>query len=187
MSNEVPLLELEPGEVGLLLVMWITSGYMFIESYSFTGLDGLYPRIFSIAVFVLVSMLLFRNLLPEPLSQLVEGGGSLGVGGATADSDADDPDEQQADDESRGMTRKTAGVTTLTGGYMLFGYLVGLMWVTPIYVFAYLRWAEYSWTFSGGLALVMFGVAYGMRALFYFPIEQGYLHDLLLIVVPVVI
>lgn len=43
-------------------------------------------------------------------------------------------------------------------GYAVLGVLVGLLWVTPVFVFVYATWRNWSWIRSGVFALLSVGV-----------------------------
>ena len=196
MRNKVPLVRLHLGEFGYVALMLVVSGYMFYGSYEYSGLAGSFPRGMAAIVFLLAFFLLIRRIpvVPDIVRRAVEGGtGSITDQASDSvdvdqDEEADsvdvDQDEEEVKEERTGTTKKTTILGLLTAAYMLFGFLFGLLWGTPLFVISYLRYMNYSWSTVLSIALVVTLIVYAMMDIFNFTLETGYAFDMLGIEVP---
>ena len=173
-TSKVPVLDLYPGELGLILVMWVPALYMWYASYRYSGMAGFFPRVMAVIVFALSSVLLFRAFLPDPVRNAIEGE----TGSITDTFDQGDEEEEDVP-ERNSASRKTLVVGFLTGAYMIVGYLIGLLWATPAYVYIYLRYTDYPRRFSAIVSVITFVIAFAMMEIFRFPLETGWIHDAL--------
>jgi hypothetical protein len=75
----------------------------------------------------------------------------------------------------------------LTGLYMLVGFFFGLLWGTPFYMIAYLRYTKQSWPLTIVLTIVVTALVYGMMDIFNLTLETGWVLRTLGIEVPLTI
>lgn len=192
MSNKIPVFRLYPGEFGYLALMLIVSAYMWYGSYAYGGLAGFFPRVMAAIVFVLTFILIARRIrvVPDPVRNIVEGGtGTLTdqttIGIEAGEDETEDEDlMEETETERTGATRKTAMLGLLTGAYMVFGFLFGLLWGTPLYIIAYLRYTNYSWTLTLAIATIVTVIIYFMMNIFNFALETGMVFEMLNIDIP---
>jgi hypothetical protein len=165
----------------MLLAMLSIAVYMFIGSYSFSWAAAFFPRIMASATALGVLLLLFRNYLPAALKQYV----STSVSIVNEDVRTEQIEEQVGDrsDETDQTPEMIWGsspgfVTVLLMGAYIFGsYLVGMLWVTPFFVAAYLLWFEVRWLYVAILSAFSFGLAYTFMRLLLIDIDSGLLFD----------
>lgn len=186
MANKIPVFRLYPGEFGYLALMLIVSAYLWYGSYEYNGLAGFFPRVLAIVVFVLTFVLLVRRLrfVPAPVRNVVEGGTGTLTDQTTIGIEDGEEEIEKEDLERIGATRKTTILGLLTGAYMVFGFLFGLLWGTPLYIIAYLRYTNYSWTLTLAIATVVTVVIYFMMIIFNFTLETGMVFEMLNIEIP---
>jgi hypothetical protein len=76
--------------------------------------------------------------------------------------------------ESKTLDRDHAIQTgLLTAGYIAGGYIVGLLWTTPLFVFVYCVVAGKSKSIALVLALVGFSIAFGFMTVLNIPLAEG--------------
>lgn len=189
MSNEVPVFRLYPGEFGFLALMIVVSGYMWYGSYEYDGLAGFFPRLMSIIVLVMSVVLLIRRapIFPDWAQRIVESESESLTEDTFEEAAEGESTQEEEEDDRTGTTRKTTFLGLLTGLYMLFGYLFGLLWGTPLYIIAYLRYTNYSWALSLGIAAVVTVIVYAMMVIFNFTLETGWVFRTLGIEIPLTI
>lgn len=173
MSKQVPVFRLYPGEVGFLGLMMIMSSYMWYGSYEYDSLAGFFPRLMSIIVLVLSSVLLLRRspVFPEQLRSVIES--DSGSFGDVQESFGEDEDSEK-DTEQVSATEKGVFLGLLTGVYMLVGFFFGLLWGTPFYMAGYLRYTNQSWPLTIGLTILVTALVYGMMDIFNITLETGW-------------
>lgn len=165
-------------ELGLLIVFLIVATYMFIQAGSYPDIIGLYPRVLSAIVIVCGLLLLFQNLLPDPLQEYVtEPGAALG-------SSSDLSEELQSDGteptkRSPSQTEETSIsqviLTVLIGGYLFLSYLIGMYFATPIFVFVYGLVYNIDLKMTVGLTVLASALAHVFLVVFDAPITSGIL------------
>lgn len=175
MVNKLPVFKLYPGEFGLLLVMIVTSTYMFYGSYAYDGLMGFFPRLVAGIVLSLSLLLILRRVFPDIIQSKIESEAE-GFAETVQELEGDDEETTEEPDqpERNSTTRKTNILGVLTGLYMLGGFLFGLLWVSPLYVIAWHRYTGYEWRTTIGIAGVVMLVVYLMMDIFNFTLETGY-------------
>lgn len=192
MTNQVPVFRLYPGEFGLLALMVVVSGYMWYGASEYDGLAGFFPRLMATIVFVMSALLLVRrvSVVPGAVQRALEGG----TGSITDEvEESFEGDEEETEEEVEefaervGTTRKTTFLGLLTGAYMLFGYLFGILWGTPLYIIAYLRYTNYSWRLALSIAAVVTVIVYVMMDIFNFTLETGWVFRTMGIEIPLTI
>ena len=177
MAIKVPTFKLYLGEFGYLVLMLAVSAYMWYGSYEYAALAGVFPRIMAIIVFVFTLILLVRRFpfVPRAVSDALEGGTGTFVEESTLTEEAAESEEVEEEEviEQNQAGEKAIVVGLLTGAYMLFGFLFGLLWGTPLYIIAYLRYANYSWTRTLAVAVIVTVIIYGMMNIFNFKLATG--------------
>lgn len=154
----------------LLAFMTIVSSYMFIEAFNFTRIGRLFPQITTGVVVVGALLLLFSNYLPSKFSQLFLDD--------DIDVDNNSRDEQYNQKEKRKMNNKTKYKQSevkysnhlyralfsesnkpmtfiIALLYVVVGYLIGLLWATPLAMIAYAK--MYNLSLSNTLIIVIVG------------------------------
>lgn len=188
MSDKLPVFRLYLGEFGFLALILIVSGYMWYGSHEYASLAGFFPRIMAIITVVLTLPLLVRRLsfVPDSVQEVIEGSGTGTLTDQTTiDGDQNDDETEEVDQiERTGATRKTTILGLLTGGYMLLGFLFGLLWATPLFIVAYLQYTDKSWKLTLGVAAVTTAIVYNMMTLFNFTLETGWVFDKVGIEIP---
>ena len=186
MTNQIPVFRLYPGEVGYLGLLILVSGYMWYGSYEYDSLAGFFPRLMSVIVLLMSGTLLLRRtpVFPERLRNVIES--DSGSFGDVEDSFGDKGDDEEAD-RQLGASRKSVFLGILTGLYMVVGFLFGLLWGTPFYVMAYLRYTNQSWTLTIAITAIVTVLVYVMMAVFNITLETGWALRTLGVEVPLTI
>lgn len=164
-------------ELGLLLLFVVVATYMFIAAGSYPDIIGLYPRLLAGIVLVTALLLLFQNLLPEPLREYVtEPGAELGSSTEVSD-ELPEEGERPAGGATEDATTSRAQVvlTLLVTGYLLLSYLIGMYFATPVFVLTYGVVFSLDWKITLGLTTVISGVAHVFLVVFDAPITSGVL------------
>ena len=163
-------------ETGLLVFFLLVSGYMVVESFSYGSTAGQFPRLSGGVVFVGSAMLLFRDYLPGPLYSFVAEPSEListpeDVSEADADADAAQHEEQ---DRGRRVSPEVfTGVSIVA--YAVASFLVGLLWMSPLFVVVYTWWFRQPWYVSLVLAVLAYGLAYGFMTVLNLSLSTGWL------------
>lgn len=141
-----------------LLIVLLSSGYMFWESYNF-GISNAatFPRLTAGFVLIGTLLLLFRSYLPEPLYSFVaESADLIDVDDELVSEEAGEKDEATGDiDRSPDGTNEVSTVgrpihdslfTSIAAiGYAILGYAIGILWASPIFILIYSLWFKLSW------------------------------------------
>ncbi|RQG95418.1 tripartite tricarboxylate transporter TctB family protein [Natrarchaeobius chitinivorans] len=127
----------------LLLIFLTISTYMFIESYTFTG-SYIFPRYSALVMMLFAIMMLGNHLLPESIRRITTSSGGLesyateSVDKSTEQVESPIEDDPVEEEQSVEPNMKNAWITIgLMSGYVVFSYLFGMMWMTPLFVVAY--------------------------------------------------
>lgn len=167
-----------PGELGLLALFVVVSTYMFLEAGSYPDLIGLYPRVLSGTVLVCGLLLLFQNLLPDPVQEYVTQPGAA-LGSSSEISEEISSDVSESARSSRSQTEETSIsqviLTVFIGGYLLLSYLIGMYFATPIFVLVYGLIYKLDWKMIIGLTLFASAIAHVFLVVFNAPIASGIL------------
>lgn len=186
----------------LLLTILISSVYMFVGSFDLTYEAAVWPRYLSGGVIIGCLLLLTQNYLPPTLRTIVaDDTRSFGDTKETDEKDLKDIKDRRdtiddnhikknspenIDNESAGSTLKNysqqiMGIpnhvfTTISMGfYLLLGYLFGLLWATPIFVFMYTIWHDHDWYIVIFLVVLATGISYSFMDLMNLRIDGGVL------------
>lgn len=174
MTNQIPVLRLYPGEVGFLGLMIIVAGYMWYGSYQYDSLAGFFPRVMSVLVLVMSSVLLLRRspIFPERIRDIIES--DSGSFGDVDESFGEEEEGSEEETEQVSTTRKGVFLGILTGLYMLVGFFFGLLWGTPFYMIGYLRYTNQSWPLTIAITVLVTVLVYGMMDVFNITLETGW-------------
>lgn len=187
MTNKLPVFRLYPGEFGFLTLILIVSGFMWLGPYQYASLAGFFPRVMAIITLTLTIPLLIRRVafFPDTVRKVIEGGGSGTLTDKTSSTIDIDQEEKEVEAvERNGASRKTVILGLLTGGYMLLGFLFGLLWATPVFLVTYLWYTNKPWKVTLGVAAVTTAIVYNMMTIFNFTLETGWAFDKLGIEIP---
>lgn len=132
-------------EVLMLLGMLGVSSYMLIESFSFSYEAGIFPRFAAVVTVCGCVLLLVREHLPQPIQQMVtESAGMFDQydeefqeSASERESGENEPSYSRGDTEID--TTKQVILVGLLAGYGLVGYAIGLVWATPVFIFAFAK------------------------------------------------
>lgn len=180
---------LKPYEEYVLSGLFLAIGsYAYVEAQSWGFAAGTWPRLTAAIVVVLSTLVFVQDYLPESLQSVIAEGDTMfsrRQKEAVGASEADAPTERQRSDEKPASQHdaepvSAAVVTALfTVSYAIAGYLIGFLWATPLYIFAFSRWKETEPTKSVSIAAVGFGIAYGFVVVLGVQIEGGILTEVL--------
>lgn len=170
-------------EMILLVVMFVSSGYMLWGTLNFTSASAArFPRLTAGIVFVGALLLLVRDYLPDRIAALL-----------TEESEVLETDEEIVDQE---IDRPTAGETDespevteisivgrpihdslftalITIGYGLLSFTIGIFLATPIFVLVYTRWFKLSWAMTIGLTVLGVVIGFVFISVLGVPIDRG--------------
>lgn len=172
----------------MLIAMLLIAVYMFVKSYSFGWAAAFFPRFIATVTIVGASLLLFRNYLPGFLQQYVTTSVSIVNEDVRAESteeiaeeaarraEADRAETESSEDLLWGS--KPGLITVLLmAGYILASFLVGMLWVTPVFVFVYLVWFRIRLSYAAILSALSFALAYTFMTILLIDIDSGILFD----------
>lgn len=137
-------------EIGLLAMFFITAAYMFTQAQDFIDPVARLPLAASATTMIGIGLIVVRAVLT-----------SLNMWPGMSD-ELSEETELKADDheieseETSISDRDLLVIVALTGGYVVSGYAVGLLWVTPLFALAYsllfdLGWRETAVVLAGCL------------------------------------
>lgn len=160
--------EIDGGRV-LFWSMIIISGYMFLTAQQFSSEVRLFPQL--AAGIVLTAGILkattavLNRRFEFDFTQYAEQENTTETGLGTAGGD-------EETDESEPLAPVFV-LGTLITGYIIAGYFVGLFWVTPLFVVAYMRYRQQTWLRTVVLTVVLTAVAYGFMIVMNLDIATG--------------
>lgn len=152
-------------ELLLLFLFFITSGYMYLEADSFDSTAALWPQMLAAFVLIGIVSLLIQNYLPEPLQRVVAE--SVSVIEVNGDAEMKESEEEITKNESSLFVV----LTSIT--YIAVGYLIGLVWATPLFVAIYTAWFQLKWYIIIGLSTLTFVIAYTFMTFMHLPLDRG--------------
>ncbi|GAB3031488.1 tripartite tricarboxylate transporter TctB family protein [Natronobiforma cellulositropha] len=157
-------------EQALLIGMMVIAAYMFVTSYDYPENTRMFPQITATVTMVGSGLLLVRHHLPSALQTVVTG--SISVGSFDDELEDDAELEDQTVDRPIGNELFT---TLLTGLYVLVGLSIGFVWITPLFVAAYLLWFEIKWYLIAFLTALSYVITLVFLHVFNFNIDRGFL------------
>lgn len=165
-------------ETGLLVVFLSVAGFMVYRSYSYGETAGLFPRLTGGVVLVGTVLLLVREYLPDRMQAVV--GESAELFDTSEDADGDRSDaggrsgtESESGAEGERRVPDSVFTTASIVGYTVSSYYVGMLWMSPLFVFVYSRWYRQPWWATGVLTALAAGLAYGFMELLNLPLDEG--------------
>lgn len=171
----------------LLLSMLSVAAYMIVESTSYSPAAAFFPRFTATATIAGGLLLLFSDYLPSRVRRYVTTSVSIIDQNARTESvksKAENDGEEGVDEELRDQFESTEmrwgsnpGFVTvcLMGAYILGSYLVGMIWVTPLFVFTYLVVFQTRWIYAVVLSLLSYGLALMFMRILQIDIASGIL------------
>lgn len=132
----------------------LISTYMLLGSYQFSYRAGQFPRIISAAFIFCTLLLIIRNRE------------NLGLISGCKD--------KSTNERNISIPVIKRLITTLMiVSYVLIGYLIGLFWITPIFVFVYIFWSKNNWKLALILAVLSTVAVYGFMDMLYLDLATG--------------
>ena len=141
----------------LMLAIFLgASVVMFVLSFRYRYPANLFPQVLSAVVALSSALLLGRDWLP---GNLFSDDAAMSLQGEFAAEEAESEMEEQSDNDVRLEEIVLLG---MVGAYAISGYIVGLFWVTPLFVLGFLRWQQTPWRTAILLAITSIGIPYLM-------------------------
>lgn len=170
----------------ILLVFLLFSIYFLIESYNYSQRANVFPRLTATVTLVGTLLLLFRDYLPGPLKRLssesVDITEQFTSGSEAADEKVSETDNVEQADRSVSPTLSNGFVTgVLVLSFILFGHLIGLLWVTPVFIAVYTLWFRIKWYYTILLSLTGFTIAYTFNNLLILSLDEGILTEMVVV------
>lgn len=166
-------------EYVILITMFISSAYMFWESYNFTSSSAAtFPRLTAGVVLIGTVLLLGRSYLPEPLYSFVaESADLINVDDDFVETDIeDDDDDDDVENEVSTVGRPihdSVFAALLTVGYGVVGYAIGILWASPLFILVYGLWFRLSARVILLLVVVALLVGFGFYEALGLRIDRG--------------
>lgn len=165
----------------LIAALFLVLGvYAYWEARTFGGQTDLWPKILSVIIIVFSGLLLVRNWLPDRLRYFMSEPSELvQVDQVVSGSESEGEEEttEAADGEStlnRPLPPTTFTVLSIVG-YIVLGYLFGILWASPVFVAAYMLWFEVRPIIVAVMSVLSFVIAFGFMRLLFLELDQGVL------------
>lgn len=180
----VEFVRLVDGGQVLFWIVLLAAGYMFFTANSFGGDARLFPRLTSGVVLLagIAHVCVERFDVAATAAHAVNPDTRANVRKVeTTTADASTAEETTVSPANNRENATTAALDTmlvlaaLITSYIIAGYLVGLFWVTPLFVIAYMLCVEQSYLRTLLLTALMTGVAYGFFVIMNLDIMTGVL------------
>lgn len=141
----------------------IIAAVMFVRSFSFSPAAQLFPQITAAVTIVGSLLLLFQSRLPQPLRRFVSEPVEVLDSGDFAET------------EGEGVTNERDSIVlgALTVGYVVLSVLIGMLYASPAFVFAYTTLTKQPWYVVAGLTAAGFVIPYGFIVAVGAPIRGG--------------
>jgi len=164
-----------------LLVLFIGSAvYMFVGAFEYSRDAAIFPWFTTGVVIVFGVLVLAESVLPEPLKRFVSDEVEVFETGTDEYEPEDDEDPVDEGDAAESVQNGASVTGALCLGYLIGSYLVGMLWVTPVFVFAYTVWRERPRYAVVGLTVLSFAIAFVFYWVLNLPIEEGLIQELIL-------
>lgn len=181
-------LGLDPSEGVLLLVILSISLTILLLSFRYEGFTATYPLFLAVATLAVTGLLVVRNLVPRNmLYEILFTSPDIfsterfadDEGGESTD-EADESDTRSGGDSLwRTPVSNRVGIIGSVVGYLVLGFLVGLLWATPVYVFGYLYWMNTSRLRRIALTAASFGIVFLFQQFINVPVATGFVHQVI--------
>lgn len=149
----------------ILLSLLLVGSWAFVTAFEFPTRDRIYPQLASLLVVVGAMLLLVAEFLPEYFGRF---------GGAADDIFGTEELEVEVDDDEVDAVKRYKLLVSISV-YLIAGYLLGLLWATPIFVFLYTAWTKQSRIVIVLLTGLAFGIAYVFMVTLNLSIANGVL------------
>jgi hypothetical protein len=152
---------------------------------------AIFPQLTAVAVLIGSVLLLTRRYLPGPIRRIVTENVSIAQQVEESDEavipdQVEDEEEAAPEDRTLGATYgfridNTLFVTVTATLYLIAGWAVGLLYVTPVYVLGYTLWFRVPWQVGVGLAAFATIVIWGFIRFLLMPFDEGELVSLMIL------
>lgn len=164
----------------IMLVSFVAiSSFMMYEATSYSSSARLFPYLSGTVVLFGSAALLVQSYLPQQLQQIFEGDDSLSLeDDELVDSEEDDQTESRRQKSTRmriDIGSPALAVAALLAAYVVFGFLFGILYITPLFVLAYGLWFRVPLHITILLSAVSAGIAYAFMEYTLTPIDEGFL------------
>jgi len=150
----------------ILLVLVLLSGWAFVTAFQFPERDALFPQIASGIVLLGALLLLGMRVLPESVAEQFRKSEEL-----FETEEMEDEEDEEAD---LNPTRRYQ-LMGLIAVYLVVGYLIGLLWATPVFVLLYGVVTDQTKLVISVTTLVSFAAAYVFMVALHLSIDRGVL------------
>ena len=159
------LIEKVDSEHVLISTFVVVSAWALVTASTFPARDAIFPQIAAAIILVGSLALLAIDLLPSRYRDII----------ATTDDifNTSDMVEEGETDPENVDSRARHLLVGLIGGYLLLGYLVGLLWATPVFTLAYSVSTGQRVHVVAAQTLLSFAIAYGFMEILNLSIGQG--------------
>lgn len=176
-------LDLPTQELYLLGFLVAVSAAMLAASFTYGRTAALFPQLTAGIVIVGAVLIAIHRWLPPAVQSIVTGEGAAFEREEFAEAEEALDDRLAAADEARergviGWREDTVVTAILFAGYVVGGYLVGLLWATPAFVYAYARWFDQPRWVRWTLVVVSILLAVVFQVFLRLNLVTGLLHDL---------
>ena len=170
-------------ETGLLIVFFAVAGFMVYKSFSYGETAGLFPQLTGSVVLIGTALLLIQEFLPDRVQSVIgEPANLFSTSEDTERGRNDQPDtatesesEIRSDSGARNWVPDSVFTTASIVGYTVSSYYLGMLWMSPLFVFVYSRWHQQPWWATGILTAIAAGLAYGFMEVLNLSLAEGVL------------
>lgn len=169
----------------VMLVSLIVLGTIFyvvpdVDGYSRNA--SIFPQYTGAIVAVGSLLLLLGRYLPGPLQTFVVEEVSITSGETTEEFMAGTEEEEEVDEDLRRETlgtdygldvNDTVVMMVLSTLYLVVGYAIGILYVTPLFVIAYTQWFKVKWWVSIFLAVLASAIIFLFIEYLLIPFDRG--------------
>jgi hypothetical protein len=141
----------------MLISIVVVSLYMFLTSFSFPSRVGLLPQIVGGLTVIFGTLLLVRDQLQFDIGTSTTDG-VFSVEDTTEEKTDVSEEAEEAGGPKPEWSVDEVALIILVGGYAIAGILVGIFWVTPLFVITFLRWRGHPWIATvvlGGISVLI--------------------------------
>ncbi len=146
--------------------------YVVYTSLEFPSSARVWPLMVSVVLVLGCGLLLFERYLPGPLAALTA---EERIIGADQELEQDVEEENEAVIPGRLPLSPTLFTAVAIIGYAVLGYLIGLLWATPLFVAGYLAQFERPRWLIAFLSVLSFALAFGFMDILFLSIDSGLL------------
>lgn len=130
-------LPMNRSEIGLLVLFFVAAAYMFVEALDFSTAVARLPLAVSAITMIGIVIVVVRAFLVSI--------GRWPEASEDSLSAAQTEDVETEYEEAEISESDLVLILTLTGGYVILGYAVGLLWATPLFAIGYGQLFDLEW------------------------------------------